>query len=109
MKNFLYDIHTKHKMLHENLTLEEVIEKTGLTKSVITYRSTHPNHGEEIMIDRKDLRGEKSEKGMQSTFTPKQLRDWDDVYKAAEMIRNGTGIIKKVMVNGKTELRTVPK
>ncbi len=43
-----------------------------------------------------------------SRVTDDLKKEWDKVHKAAEMLKNGTGKIKRVYIKGKYVKRTVP-
>lgn len=89
MSKFLYDVHTKTgEVLHKNLTLEEVAMKTGLHKSTIAYRATHPNHGSRICITRKDMFTGKTDESIRTGFPQELLKEWDKVYLAAQLIKS---------------------
>lgn len=106
---YLYDVHKKDgTLLFSGLTLEQVIKETGLTQPIIKYRIKNPNHGKELSFTQRDMYTGKSIDTVNATFPKELTEQWEDRCKAAEMIRNGTGVIKKVMINGKKELRTVP-
>lgn len=53
------------------------------------------------------MSNEKSIETIKTSFPADLIIEWDRMYRAAQMIRNGTGKIKRVWENGKYVLRTV--
>jgi len=109
MSDYLYDIYNRDgTILFENLEVNEAIEKTGLSFPTLRYKALNPDNKEDIKVTRKIIPKTKTQASIKTAFPIALVREWDNVHKAAQMIKNGTGKRKRVCINGEYVLRTVP-
>ena len=99
----LYDVKdtVNNKIVMKDRTAHEIADKFGMFPGNIRRYSDAG-----FLVRRRYLVINTYTESKSSTDDLKE--QWEDVFKAAQMIKNGTGKIKRVQVNGKYVLRTVP-